>query len=56
MVQHIRVDGRLELKTRRGKRHIIAPDDPHLRRANLIERLLTGWRFPRYDPADEPSA
>jgi hypothetical protein len=38
-------DGKLLLKTRRGKEHLIAPDDPHLRRPSLWERVRFRGRF-----------
>ena len=34
-------NGHLMLKTRRGKQHVVAPDDLRLRKANLWER----WRY-----------
>lgn len=43
--------GELIVKTRRGKQHILRPNDPNLRHASLPERLLKGWRFPRTQPA-----
>lgn len=39
-------DGVVEVKTRRGKVHRVRANDPNLRRANLIERILYGNRFP----------
>ncbi|MFG0334589.1 MAG: hypothetical protein ACF8TS_14630 [Maioricimonas sp. JB049] len=42
-------DGQLVLRTRRGKTHTISPDDPLLRKAGLIERLIYRDRFPRLD-------
>lgn len=55
VVQRVEDDGRLLLRTRRGKRHLIDPDDPQLRRANLLERLLIGWRFPQLAEDDQPN-
>jgi len=36
----------ITLKTRRGKRHQIPTDDPHLRLAGFWERFLYKRRFP----------
>lgn len=46
MVDEVRDDGGLLLRTRRGKTHIARPDDPNLRRAGLLTRLRFGDRFP----------
>jgi hypothetical protein len=46
IVERICDDGALLLRTRRGKTHKTRPDDPNLRRAGLITRLLQGHRFP----------
>jgi hypothetical protein len=54
IVQGVEQDGRLVLRTRRGKQHVIDPADPQLRHANLIERLFSGWRFPQPD-GDNPN-
>jgi hypothetical protein len=40
-------DGTLRLITRRGKEHLVRPDDPHLRPASWIERLVWHNRFPQ---------
>jgi hypothetical protein len=45
-VTQVEADGSLQLQTRRGKRHRVAPDDPRLRRARWWELLLYGRRFP----------
>jgi hypothetical protein len=45
VVQEVLPDGSLRLRTRRGKEHIVAADDPRLRRANLLQRLLYRSRF-----------
>ena len=37
------------LKTRRGKEHLVDTGDLNLRRANWLERLLYGHRFPSLD-------
>lgn len=38
--------GTLEIRTRRGKKHLIAADDPLLRRATWLERLFRRGLFP----------
>lgn len=38
--------GELILQTRRGKTHTARPDDPNLRHAGIITRLLHSHRFP----------
>jgi hypothetical protein len=38
--------GALVLVTRRGKEHVVSPDDPNLRHAHWWERLFFGSRFP----------
>lgn len=53
VVQQVQDDGKLVLRTRRGKRHVIEPGDPNLRHANLAERLLSGWRFPNLNQFDD---
>ncbi|MGF1579052.1 MAG: hypothetical protein ACFCD0_06780 [Gemmataceae bacterium] len=45
-------DGKLVVLTRRGKSHIISPDDPNIRRAAWWERFLYANRFPAV-PAPE---
>lgn len=49
-------DGRLVLKTRRGKTHTISPDDPLLRKAGFVERLLYRDRFPQLTPPDDKTS
>ena len=39
VVQEVRSDGTLLLRTRRGKLHEVAPDDPSLRLANWWDRF-----------------
>jgi len=59
VVGDVLADGRLLLKTRRGKQHIIAADDPNLRPARWWERWLYRSRFPdrsnEMAKADTPS-
>jgi hypothetical protein len=38
--------GTLELVTRRGKVHLVSPEDPRLRKANFWEVFLNRKRFP----------
>jgi hypothetical protein len=47
IVGDIRNDGMLVLKTRKGKSHVVAPDDTALRRPTLWERWWYRQRFPR---------
>lgn len=46
IVSEIRSDGKLLLRTRRGKAHLVNPDDPMLRHAHWWERWLYRKRFP----------
>ncbi|GIX03859.1 MAG: hypothetical protein KatS3mg113_0865 [Planctomycetaceae bacterium] len=45
-VAEVHPNGDLVLVTRRGKQHIVHPDDPCLRKAHWWERWLYGHRFP----------
>lgn len=45
VVEEVLESGYLKLRTRRGKEHIIAIDDPMLRRATLWERMFYAGRF-----------
>ncbi len=45
-VAEIRENGEIVLQTRRGKRHTVHADNPRLRRAGFLERLLYRHRFP----------
>ena len=47
-VESVREDGKLLLRTRRGKHHVADPDAPGLRRPSLLER----WRYRRRFPFD----
>lgn len=42
----VQPDHTLVVRTRRGKQHTIAVNDPNLRRVHWWERLLFGHRFP----------
>jgi hypothetical protein len=46
-------EGRILVRTRRGKTHHIAADDPRLRRPTLWERIRFRQRFPRLEDPDE---
>jgi len=48
VIDEIQDDGKLLLRTRRGKTHLISPDDPQLRRARWWERLWYNFRFPDF--------
>ncbi len=45
IVEQVLGDGRLMIRTRRGKHHTISADDPNLRAANWLDRLLWRERF-----------
>ena len=45
-IADIQDDGKLRLVTRRGKEHVVAADDPHLRKPRWWERMIYGSRFP----------
>ena len=45
IVQAVLADGRLKLRTRTGKTHLIEPNDPCLHRARWWERWLYRSRF-----------
>jgi len=45
IVQESLDDGRVRLRTRRGKEHVVEPGDPRLRRARWWERWLLRSRF-----------
>ena len=45
-------NGRVVLKTRRGKTHVMDPNDPQLRHATLWDRLLHRRRFNQLDVMD----
>lgn len=51
-VAAIGTDGSLTLRTRRGKQHRVAADDPHLRRPSLWERW---WYRDRFTVSTPPS-
>ncbi len=45
IVEEIQDDGTVVAVTRRGKKNFIRSDDPMLRRANLLQKLLYRSRF-----------
>ena len=45
IVQEVQEDGKLVLVTRRGKTHLISPDDPSIRKANWWQRFRYRARF-----------
>lgn len=56
IVEEVQDDGTVVASTRRGKRNIIKPDDPSLKRANLLERFLYRSRFAALDEVEELAA
>lgn len=42
-------NGEIVAQTRRGKQRVVSANDPNLRRANWLERILYRNRFPRLD-------
>ena len=52
VVAETRADGKVVLRTRRGKTHVVKANDPHLRRARWWERLLYRNRFPSVGQAN----
>ena len=51
VVADLKPDGKVLLRTRRGKEHLIEADNPRLRHANWWERLVYRGRFPQF-PAE----
>lgn len=54
IVDEVLDDGRLKLRTRRGKTHVLSADDSNLRHATLWERLRYRARFVELDSAERP--
>lgn len=52
VVAEVRDDGHLLLRTRRGKEHVIAPDDPALHKANWWQRWRRRKRFEEVEAGD----
>lgn len=44
--------GEIVAQTRRGKQRVLSTDDPNLRRANWLERIVYRHRFPRLASLD----
>ena len=55
IVSEVLPDGRLKLRTRRGKEHIVRADDPNLRPARLWERWVYRRRFQDAEQASPDS-
>ena len=55
VVEEVMESGEIRLCTRRGKRHVVDVDDPHLRAANWWERFFYRSRFNAID-LTEPDA
>lgn len=55
-VTALRDDDRVVVATRRGKTHVLSPEDPNLRRANVWERWFLGGRFPEQRVAETTAA
>lgn len=57
VVQRVRDDGQVEVRTRQGKVHLLDPEDFRLRHAKWWERLFLSNRFPAaQEAAGEPVA
>jgi hypothetical protein len=52
----VQANNEIVVCTRRGKQLTLSADDPALRRANWLERLLFRSRFPVPTPADSTAA
>lgn len=48
VVREVLAGGKLLVETRRGKRHVIDPGDPNLRRPSILQKLLFSERFPQF--------
>ena len=55
VVEQVLADGTIVAATRRGKKNRIKSDDPMLRRANLVQKLLYRARFAALEPQQSPS-
>jgi hypothetical protein len=56
IVQEVLSDGRLQLRTRRGKIHLIAASDPNLSRVSWWNRWVYKDRFKRIETEANKSA
>ena len=45
LVSKVLEDGNIEVRTRRGKKHLLSPNDPRLRKPKFWERWLAKDRF-----------
>jgi len=45
VVEDVTEDGKLRLRTRRGKEHVVRSDDPNLRHAGFLDRWLNRDRY-----------
>ena len=52
IVKEVLEDGRIVLRTRRGKEHVVEPGDQNLRHARFWERWLLGARFRAVENSD----
>ncbi|MBN1556786.1 MAG: hypothetical protein JW951_01420 [Lentisphaerae bacterium] len=48
-VSAVHADGSLEVVTRTGKRHVLDPRDPNLRKAGVVDNMRYRDRFPDPD-------
>lgn len=51
VVEEILESGELQLITRRGKRHVVSPDDPRLRKPGLLQKWSLAQRFREVEKA-----
>jgi hypothetical protein len=55
VVAEVRDDGQLVLQTRRGKQHVVGPDDPHLRPMRWWEKWFWREKIPSLSPQTDSS-
>ena len=53
VVEEVDTEGKLHLLTRRGKRHLVEPTDPQLRKARMWERWVYRNRFEGQESAKQ---
>jgi len=53
VVSRVLDDETIEVRTRRGKTHVLKTDDPLLRKAGVIDELRHGKRFPDNEEPQE---
>lgn len=56
IVSSVQEDGSLVLKTRRGKQHVVQPDDPNLCAPNWWQRWRYRSRFPTVETAQQDAS